>query len=96
MPIHVFYTLLCPFCLYVRNATGNMCFSAAIEYRQLKFLVKIPNIDVHLIYTLFCPSVRNATIIKCMIVQTFEWIRLITLPTLEPDTLVLRANVHLK
>ena len=29
-----------------------MCFSAAIEYRQLKFLVKIPIIYVHLLYTL--------------------------------------------
>ena len=73
-------------------------FSAAIEYRQLKFLVKIPNIDVHLLYILVCPYVcpSVATVIKCMLVQTFEWIRLITLPTLEPDTLVLRANVHLE
>ena len=36
---------------------GEMCFSAAIEDKQLKFLVKIPIIYVHLRYTLFCPSV---------------------------------------
>ena len=34
-------------------AMGEMCFSAAIEDRQLKFLVKIPIIYVHFV----CPSV---------------------------------------
>ena len=38
-------------------AMGEMCFSAAIEDRHLIFLVKIPIIYVHLLYTLLCPSV---------------------------------------
>ena len=34
-----------------------MCFSASIEDWQLTFLLKIPIIYVHILNTLFCPSV---------------------------------------
>ena len=44
-------------CLSVRDAMGEMCFSAVIEDRQLKFLVKVPITYEHLFNTLFCPSV---------------------------------------
>ena len=39
----------------VRDAMGEI-FSASIEDRQLKFLVKIPITYAHLICTLFCPK----------------------------------------
>ena len=41
----------------LEKSGGNVIFSAPIQDKQLKFLVKIPMTYAHLIYTLFCSSV---------------------------------------
>ncbi len=43
--------------LSVRYTMGEMCFLAAVEDRQLIFIVMIPIIYEYLLFTVFCPSV---------------------------------------
>ena len=50
------FTLTLRLVQLVRDAMGEI-FSASIEDRQLKFLVKFPITYAHLFCTLFCPKV---------------------------------------